>query len=101
MRKPNLWGRQRQRSLAELVGNEYLFAELHAEFVALLQLLGRTFGGAPVDEEGTVVGSESPAGGSDGDGDDDEEDEEGDEDEDQGGHSDEDEDEEDDEDDTD
>jgi len=105
MRKPNLWGRQRQRSLAELVGNEYLFAELHAEFVALLQMLGRTFGGVPVDEEGTVVGSESPAGGSEGDGDEDEEDgeeEDEDEEEEEGGNSDEDEDEdEDEEDDTD
>ena len=32
-------GQIRARNLAEIVGNEYIFAELHAHFVALLQQL--------------------------------------------------------------
>lgn len=63
--KANLWGRSPQKSLAELVGNEYLFAELHAEFVALLQTLGRGFGGVPVDDDDGVLGGVGGEGGQD------------------------------------
>ncbi|EPS30004.1 hypothetical protein POX_b02978 [Penicillium oxalicum] len=44
-------GQIRARNLAEIVGNEYIFAELHANFVALLQQLGTMFGGVPISEE--------------------------------------------------
>ncbi|KAJ5493033.1 hypothetical protein N7539_001779 [Penicillium diatomitis] len=44
-------GQIRARNLAEIVGNEYIFAELHANFVALLQQLGNMFGGMPISEE--------------------------------------------------
>lgn len=63
IRKVNFWGQSPQKSLAELVGNEYLFAELHAEFVALLQTLGRAFGGVPVDESSNVENGGVDAGG--------------------------------------
>lgn len=48
---PRRLGPIRARNLAEIVGNEYIFAELHAHFVALLQQLGSTFGGVPISEE--------------------------------------------------
>lgn len=51
---PNLQRRPgpiRARNLAEIVGNEYIFAELHANFVALLQKLGSMFGGVPISED--------------------------------------------------
>lgn len=38
----------RPRGLAEMVGNELFFAELHRSFVCLLQSLGRQFGGVTV-----------------------------------------------------
>lgn len=41
----------RARNLADIVGNEYIFAELHANFVALLQQLGSMFGGVPISED--------------------------------------------------
>lgn len=45
----------RPRGLAEMVGNDLFFAELHRSFVALLQGLGRQLGGLavepPADEE--------------------------------------------------
>ncbi|KAJ5487027.1 hypothetical protein N7530_001327 [Penicillium desertorum] len=44
-------GQIRARNLAEIVGNEYIFTELHAHFVALLQQLGAVFGGIPLNEE--------------------------------------------------
>lgn len=44
-------GQIRARNLAEIVGNEYIFTELHAHFVALLQQLGTMFGGIPLNEE--------------------------------------------------
>lgn len=44
-------GQIRARNLAEIVGNEYIFAELHAHFTALLQQLGTMFGGVPISEE--------------------------------------------------
>ncbi|KAJ5236798.1 hypothetical protein N7489_006889 [Penicillium chrysogenum] len=44
-------GQIRARNLAEIVGNEYIFTELHAHFVALLQQLGAMFGGIPLNEE--------------------------------------------------
>lgn len=48
LRRP---GQIRARNLAQIVGNEYIFAELHAHFVALLQQLGSMFGGVPISEE--------------------------------------------------
>ncbi|KAI9876623.1 MAG: hypothetical protein M1830_006064 [Pleopsidium flavum] len=70
----SLWGRSPQKSLAELVGNEYLFAELHMEFVALLQALGKGFGGWPGgDSDAARIGEEGGLGGEgDGEGGDDE-----------------------------
>lgn len=47
-------GQIRARNLSEIVGNQYIFAELHANFVALLQQLGSMFGGVPISEEGFV-----------------------------------------------
>ncbi|KAJ5399179.1 hypothetical protein N7465_009668 [Penicillium sp. CMV-2018d] len=57
-------GQIRARNLAEIVGNEYIFTELHAHFVALLQQLGSMFGGIPLNEERFVcstVGDEESA----------------------------------------
>lgn len=58
-------GQIRARNLAEIVGNEYIFTELHAHFVALLQQLGAMFGGIPLNEErfvcSTVGGEEEGA----------------------------------------
>lgn len=57
-------GQIRARNLAEIVGNEYIFTELHANFVALLQQLGTMFGGVPISEDRFVcctVGDEEGA----------------------------------------
>lgn len=63
---PRRAGQIRARNLAEIVGNEYIFAELHAQFVTLLQQLGNMFGGAPISDErfvcSTVSSEESTAG---------------------------------------
>lgn len=48
---PRRAGQIRARNLAEIVGNEYIFAELHAQFVTLLQQLGNMFGGIPLSDE--------------------------------------------------
>ncbi|RAL10340.1 folliculin domain-containing protein [Aspergillus homomorphus CBS 101889] len=48
LRRP---GPVRARNLSEIVGNQYIFAEIHANFVALLQQLGSMFGTFPVSEE--------------------------------------------------
>ncbi|KAL4920967.1 vesicle coat protein [Aspergillus aurantiobrunneus] len=48
LRRP---GQVRARNLTEIVGNPYLFAELHGSFVSLLQQLGSMFGVSPVSEE--------------------------------------------------
>ncbi|KAL1967599.1 hypothetical protein VTN77DRAFT_3114 [Rasamsonia byssochlamydoides] len=58
--QPRRAGQIRARNLAEIVGNEYIFAELHAHFVALLQQLGSMFGGVPISEEGFVCSTVSP-----------------------------------------
>ena len=39
----------RARGLAEMVGDELFFARLHKDFVHLLQILGRQFGGIRVE----------------------------------------------------
>lgn len=60
---PRRLGTIRARNLAEIVGNEYIFTELHAHFVALLQQLGSMFGGVPISDERFVcstVGDEDP-----------------------------------------
>ncbi|KAF3490929.1 uncharacterized protein GIQ15_00446 [Arthroderma uncinatum] len=41
--QPRRAGQVRARNLIEIVGNEYIFAELHAQFVALLQQLSAMF----------------------------------------------------------
>lgn len=38
--EPRLAGQFRAKSLSEIVGNEYVFADMHRQFVALLQQLG-------------------------------------------------------------
>ncbi|KAH8423346.1 folliculin domain-containing protein [Aspergillus melleus] len=48
MRRP---GQVRARNLSDIVGNQYIFAEIHAHFVALLQQLGSMFGAVPISEE--------------------------------------------------
>ncbi|KAL1986403.1 hypothetical protein VTN96DRAFT_6482 [Rasamsonia emersonii] len=58
--QPRRAGQIRARNLAEIVGNEYIFAELHAHFVALLQQLGSMFGGLPISEERFVCSTVSP-----------------------------------------
>ncbi|RAL00670.1 folliculin domain-containing protein [Aspergillus ibericus CBS 121593] len=49
--QPRRPGQVRARNLSEIVGNQYIFAEIHAHFVALLQQLGTMFGAAPISEE--------------------------------------------------
>lgn len=49
--QPRRAGQIRARNLSEIVGNQYIFAEIHANFVALLQQLGSMFGGVPISEE--------------------------------------------------
>lgn len=56
---PRRAGQIRARNLAEIVGNEYIFAELHAQFVALLQQLGNMFGGVPISDEQYVCSTVS------------------------------------------
>ncbi|PGH18680.1 hypothetical protein AJ80_04428 [Polytolypa hystricis UAMH7299] len=60
--QPRRAGQVRARNLAEIVGNEYIFAELHAQFVGLLQQLGGMFGGVrPSDPEDRSVSEEDDA----------------------------------------
>ncbi|KAJ5693034.1 hypothetical protein N7462_002457 [Penicillium macrosclerotiorum] len=49
--QPRRLGQIRARNLAEIVGNEYIFTQIHAHFVALLRQLGSMFGGVPVSDE--------------------------------------------------
>ncbi|PKX98128.1 folliculin domain-containing protein [Aspergillus novofumigatus IBT 16806] len=49
--QPRRLGQIRARNLSEIVGNQYIFAEIHAHFVALLQQLGSMFGAVPISEE--------------------------------------------------
>ncbi|EYE98165.1 folliculin domain-containing protein [Aspergillus ruber CBS 135680] len=49
--QPRRLGQIRARNLAEIAGNPYIFAELHANLTALLQQLGAMFGGAPISED--------------------------------------------------
>lgn len=58
-------GQIRARNLAEIVGNEYIFAELHAQFVALLQQLGNMFGGVPIAEDRFVCSTVGEEGSTD------------------------------------
>lgn len=63
--QPRRAGQIRARNLSEIVGNQYIFAELHANFVALLQQIGSMFGGMPISEErfvcSTVHGEDDPS----------------------------------------
>ncbi|QKX56526.1 uncharacterized protein TRUGW13939_03631 [Talaromyces rugulosus] len=59
---PRRAGQIRARNLAEIVGNEYIFAELHAQFVTLLQQLGNMFGGVPISDERFVCSTVLPEG---------------------------------------
>ncbi|PWY90999.1 hypothetical protein BO70DRAFT_82818 [Aspergillus heteromorphus CBS 117.55] len=58
-------GQVRARNLSEIVGNQYIFAEIHAHFVALLQQLGTMFGTTPISDErficSTLREGESPS----------------------------------------
>ncbi|OXV10133.1 hypothetical protein Egran_02111 [Elaphomyces granulatus] len=58
--QPRRAGQIRARNLAEIVGNEFVFAELHAHFAALLQQLGSMFGGLPMAEERLVGDHRAP-----------------------------------------
>ncbi|KAL2816804.1 vesicle coat protein [Aspergillus cavernicola] len=49
--QPRRPGQVRARNLTDIVGNPYVFAEIHGSFVALLQQLGSMFGAAPISEE--------------------------------------------------
>lgn len=65
--QPRRLGQIRARNLAEIVGNEYIFTEIHAHFVALLQQLGSMFGGVPISDERYVcstMGDEETTGAS-------------------------------------
>ncbi|PGG97417.1 hypothetical protein GX51_07328, partial [Blastomyces parvus] len=55
--QPRRAGQIRARNLAEIVGNEYIFTELHAQFVALLQQLCAMFGGARIPDDRSVSSS--------------------------------------------
>ncbi|EFQ97514.1 hypothetical protein MGYG_00555 [Nannizzia gypsea CBS 118893] len=59
--QPRRAGQVRARNLIEIVGNEYIFAELHAQFVALLQQLSAMFAspsdnahGAPIPDSASA-----------------------------------------------
>ncbi|KAL1959807.1 hypothetical protein VTO42DRAFT_952 [Malbranchea cinnamomea] len=61
--QPRRAGQIRARNLTEIVGNEYIFAELHAQFVALLQQLSTMFGGRGAsDSRSTLSESYDDAG---------------------------------------
>ena len=47
-------GQIRAKGLAEIVGNEYVFADMHRQFVVLLQQLGALLGGLPVSEDPVI-----------------------------------------------
>lgn len=49
--QPRRAGQIRARNLTEIVGNEFIFAELHAQFVGLLQQLSAMFGGRPISDD--------------------------------------------------
>ncbi|KIW11007.1 hypothetical protein PV08_10306 [Exophiala spinifera] len=60
---PRRGGQASPRSLAEIVGDENIFAYLHQYFVAILRCLGDQFGGLPLAETPSVyqsVSDESP-----------------------------------------
>ncbi|KAL4872365.1 hypothetical protein BDV12DRAFT_162076 [Aspergillus spectabilis] len=59
LRRP---GQTRARNLTDIVGNQYLFAEIHGSFVALLQQLGSMFGAPPVSEERFICSTVSEEG---------------------------------------
>ena len=52
--QPRRMGQTSPRSLAEIVGDENIFAVLHQYFVALLRCLGDRFGGLPLAEKPSV-----------------------------------------------
>ncbi|KAL4951452.1 vesicle coat protein [Aspergillus filifer] len=55
-------GQVRARNLTEIVGNQYLFAEIHGSFVALLQQLGAMFGSPPVSDDQFICSTVSEEG---------------------------------------
>ncbi|EGE84311.1 hypothetical protein BDBG_00468 [Blastomyces gilchristii SLH14081] len=55
--QPRRAGQIRARNLAEIVENEYIFTELHAQFVALLQQLCAMFGGPRIPDDRSVCSS--------------------------------------------
>jgi hypothetical protein len=56
---PRRAGQATPRSLAEIVGDENIFAFLHQYFVAILRCLGDQFGGTPLVEQPSVFHSTS------------------------------------------
>ncbi|KIW69114.1 hypothetical protein PV04_05009 [Phialophora macrospora] len=56
---PRRAGQATPRSLAEIVGDENIFAFLHQYFVAILRCLGDQFGGLPLAEQPSVFQSTS------------------------------------------
>lgn len=53
--QPRRAGQTQPRSLAEITGNENIFAILHQYFVAVLRCLGDKFGGLPLAEHESAV----------------------------------------------
>lgn len=53
--QPRRAGQTQPRSLAEIIGNENIFAILHQYFVAVLRCLGDRFGGLPIVESSSMV----------------------------------------------
>lgn len=55
--QPRRAGQTQPRSLAEIIGDENIFAILHSYFVRILRDLGDRFGGLPVAEDNSVIHS--------------------------------------------
>lgn len=53
--QPRRAGQTQPRSLAEIIGDENIFAILHQYFVAVLRCLGDRFGGLPLAESSSMV----------------------------------------------
>jgi Vesicle coat protein involved in Golgi to plasma membrane transport len=51
---PRKAGQIAARSLADIVGNDKIFSEIHSYFVSLLHHLGTLYGGLPLSETGSV-----------------------------------------------
>lgn len=65
--QPRRAGQTQPRSLAEIIGDESIFAILHGYFVHLLRCLGDRFGGLPFVEDNTSASARATIGDDDGD----------------------------------